>query len=60
MLGSCRTHGRDWSRHICGRWAGFRESIWLCGNVLDRPECLVDVSYRLGVVDGVSAQHPER
>ena len=28
-------------------------------DVLDRPECLVDVSDRLGIVDGIGAQNPE-
>ena len=28
-------------------------------DVLDRPECLVDVSHRLGIVDGIGAQNPE-
>src|ERR1700737_664439 len=28
-------------------------------NVLDSPECLVDVSYRLGIINSVSPQHPE-
>ena len=28
-------------------------------DVLDRPECLVDVSDRLGIVDGIGAQDPE-
>jgi hypothetical protein len=28
-------------------------------DVLDRSECLVDVSDRLGIVDGIGAQNPE-
>ena len=28
-------------------------------DVLDRPECLVDVSDRLGIVEGIGAQNPE-
>ena len=26
--GSCRTHGHEWFRCTCGRWAWFPESIW--------------------------------
>jgi hypothetical protein len=28
-------------------------------DVFDRPECLVDVSDRLGIVEGIGAQNPE-
>src|SRR6195256_1852427 len=28
-------------------------------DVLDRPECLLDVSERLGIVEGIGAQNPE-
>jgi hypothetical protein len=38
---------------------GFENRFGRAENVLDRPERLVNVSYRLGVVRCVSAQHPE-
>jgi hypothetical protein len=28
-------------------------------DVLDRPECLADVSERFGIVEGIGAQNPE-
>ena len=38
---------------------GFQNRFGRTDDVLDRPERLVDVSDRLGIVDGVSPQHPE-
>jgi hypothetical protein len=38
---------------------GFQNRFGRAEYILDRPECLVDVSYRLGVVEGVGAQYPE-
>jgi hypothetical protein len=38
---------------------GFQDRFGCPKDVLYRPESLVDVSYRLGVVDGVGAQYPE-
>src|SRR4029077_15715770 len=33
---------------------GFKDGFAGTDNILDRPQCLVDVSDRLGIVDGVS------
>src|ERR1700692_52426 len=33
---------------------GFKDRFARTDNILDRPQCLVDVSDRLGIVDGVS------
>jgi hypothetical protein len=38
---------------------GFQNRFGCAKNVLDSPECLIDVSYRLGIIDSVSPQHPE-
>jgi hypothetical protein len=37
--------------------SGFQNRLGCPKDILDSPERLVDVSYRLGVVDGVSPQH---
>ena len=38
---------------------GFKNRFGRTDNVLDRPECLVDVSHCLCVIVGVCPQHPD-
>ncbi len=64
MQGSCRTHGLEWASNgfvtpvLDG--SGFQNRLGCPKDILDRPERLVNVSYRLGVVDGLvrSTQSP--
>ena len=38
---------------------GLKDRFARTDNVLDRPQRLVDVSHRFGIVDSVSPQHPD-
>jgi hypothetical protein len=47
------------ARKLENTWPDFQNRLGCPEDVFDSPERLVNVSYRLGIVDSVSPQHPE-